>query len=269
MTLRPKVRFRLSSLLALIVAASILLLESPLRAQMPQMPNDPQPAGTAAQAPGAEMSMGERIQTHVLFDQLEGRSSSAGSEFRWDGEGWLGGDLNRLWIKTEGFAGNGAVRDGIHEFLYDRPIPRLRYFDLQAGVRADLDSGPQRAWAAIGIEGLAPYSFELSPTFYIRNGGNVAGRIESFYSVRLTQRLVAQPQIELNLYNKDDRNRNIGSGLSEIDTGLRLRYELSRKFAPYIGYAYNGEFGNTATYATQAGETAHNSSFVFGIRMWY
>ncbi len=267
MMLRPNIWFGLNLLLASVIATSTLLSLASLHAQMP---SDPQQAGTAAQATGAEPSMMEdRILAHAFFDQLEGRASSAGGEFRWEGEGWLGGDLNRLWIKSEGVDVNRTVRDGDQEFLYDRPIPRLRYFDLQAGVRADLDSSPQRAWAALGIEGLAPYSFELSPTLYMRNGGNIAGRIESYYDLRLTQRLVLQPEIEFNLYNKDDRSRGIGSGLSGIDTGLRLRYEFSRKLAPYAGYAYNGEFGDTATYAKQSGEAAHDSSFVFGIRVWY
>ena len=94
------------------------------------------------------------------------------NEFRWDGEGWIGTDLTKLWLKSEGFADSTVSDDGDQEALYDRPIPRLRYFDAQVGVRADLDSGPARAWAALGIEGLAPYRFEFAPTFYVRNGGN-------------------------------------------------------------------------------------------------
>lgn len=215
------------------------------------------------------MKMDNGIFAHVLFNQLEGRASGAGAEFRWDSEGWFGTDRNRIWLKSEGVAGNGSVSDGDQEILYDRPLPRLRYFDLQAGVRDDLDSGPNRTWGAIGIEGMAPYFFELAPTFYFRNGGNVAGRIEGSYDLLLTQRLVAQPQIEMNFYNKDDHNRGVGSGLAEIDTGLRLRYEFRRKFAPYVGYAYNGKFGSTAQYARQSGEATDNSSFVFGLRVWY
>ena len=213
--------------------------------------------------------MDNGVFAHVLFDQMEGRTNGPNNEFRWDGEGWVGTDMNRLWLKSEGFAENGAVRDGIQEALYDRPIPRMRYFDVQAGVREDLDSGPRRTWGAVGIEGLAPYFFEFEPTFYFRGGGNIAGRINGLYDLLITQRLIAQPQVEMNFYNKDDRKRGIGSGLSEIDTGLRLRYEFSRKFAPYIGYAYNGQVGSAADYARQSGETAHDSRFVFGLRVWY
>ena len=213
--------------------------------------------------------MGHQWFAHLFFDQLEDRTNGTEHAFRWDGEGWMGTDMNRLWIKTEGFASDGTVNNGDQEALYDRPIPHLRYFDMQAGVREDLDSGPRRTWAAVGIEGLAPYFFEFEPTFYFRNGGNVAGRVYSFYDLRITQRLVAQPEVEINFYNKDDPGRDVGSGLSDIDSGLRLRYEFSRKLAPYVGYAYNGKFGNTAIYTKQGGETVDDTRFVFGLHVWY
>ena len=221
-------------------------------------------------SPGMKDSMMENpVLTHARFDQFEGRTSGSESEFRWDGEGWIGTDMNKLWVKSEGFSGNTSVSDGDHEALYDRPIPRLRYFDAQVGVRADLDSGPHRAWAALGIEGLAPGYFEIAPTLYIRDGGNVAGRVVASYDLLFTQRWIAQPEAELNFYSKDDPGRQIGSGLSDLDAGLRLRYEVSRKFAPYIGFAYNGKYGNTASYSRQAGETTNGAQFVFGLRIWY
>jgi copper resistance protein B len=205
---------------------------------------------------------------HVLFDELEGRTNGTGTQFRWDGQGWIGNDFNKLWVKSEGFLDGSTMSDGNQEFLYDRPIPRMKYFDAQAGVRADLDSDPSRVWAAIGIEGLAPFEFELAPTFYIRNDGRVAGRVEGAYSFRLRQRLVIEPQAEVNFYSKDDPARKVGSGFSDIDGGLRLRYEMTRKFAPYIGYTYSGAYGNSATYQRQAGDSTHTSSFVFGVRVW-
>jgi copper resistance protein B len=213
--------------------------------------------------------MDNQIFAHVLFDQLEGRTNGSANELRWDGEGWVGTDMNRLWIKSEGFASNGTVSDGDHEALYDRPIPHTRYFDAQAGVRADLDSGPRRAWVALGIEGLAPYFFEFAPTLYIRDGGHIAGRLTGSYDLLLTQRWIVQPEAELNFYSKDDPARKIGSGLSDIDTGMRLRYEVSRKFAPYLGFAYNGKYGGTATYGRQSGETTSEPRFIFGVRVWY
>lgn len=221
-------------------------------------------------APGMERpEMGNQVFAHVMFDQFEGRTNGADNEFRWDGEGWIGTDMNKLWVKSEGFSDSGTVSDGDHEALYDRPIPHMRFFDAQAGVRADLDSGPSRAWAAFGIEGLAPLFFELAPTLYLRNGGHVAGRLETSYDLLLAQRWIVQPEAELNFYSKDDRGRQIGSGFSDLDAGLRLRYEIRRKFAPYIGFAYHGEFGNTAIYVRQAGGTTSDPRFVFGFRLWY
>jgi copper resistance protein B len=177
--------------------------------------------------------------------------------------------MNRLWIKSEGFLSDSQVSDGDQEALYDRPIPRMKYFDAQAGVRFDLDSDPSRTWAALGVEGLAPYFFEIAPTLYISDGGHVAGRITGFYDVLFTQRLIAEPEAELNFYSKDDPKRKIGSGFSDIDTGLRLRYEISRKFAPYVGFAYSGKYGNSASYSRRAGESTNDPRFVFGVRLWY
>jgi copper resistance protein B len=215
------------------------------------------------------MGMGNQIFYHALLEQFEARTNGPDNELRWDGEAWVGTDMNRLWMKSEGFASNSTVRDGDHEALYDRPIPRTRYLDGQVGVRADLDSRPARAWAAVGIEGLLPYYFQFAPTLYFRDGGNVASRITGSYDLLLTQRWIAQPQAELNFYNKDDAARGVGSGLSDLDTGLRLRYEISRKFAPYIGVAYTGRYGNTARYSRQVGETTSDPRFIFGLRLWY
>jgi len=213
--------------------------------------------------------MDNAIFYHLLLDQLEGRTNGPENEFRWDGEGWIGTDMNKLWFKSEGFVEHGRMTDGDQEALYDRPIPHLRYFDLQAGVRYDLDSDPGRTWGAIGIEGLAPYFFEFAPTFYFSNRGFFAGRIEGSYDILITNRLIAQPQFELNFYSKSNPSRGVGSGLSELDTGLRIRYEFSRKFAPYIGVAYNGKFTETADFTRAEGGVVNDVRFIFGIRLWY
>lgn len=232
-------------------------------------------AGLAAQTmkQTMKMAMPEHRFTHAWLDQLEGRSDGslsggASNAFRWDGEAWHGGDENRLWLKSEGFAAGAGVTDGDHELLYDRPIPRLRYFDAQVGVRADLDSDPARAWLALGVEGLAPFHFEFAPTLYLRNGGRVAGRIVAMEDLLLTERLIAQPEAELNFYSRDDAPRGVGSGLSVADTGLRVRYEITRKFAPYVGFAWNRRFADAATDARLLGEPASQPRFVFGLRLW-
>lgn len=210
-----------------------------------------------------------QVLAHVIFEQLEDRTINSSQMLRWDAQGWIGTDMNRLWLKSEGFTDGQQMSDGDQEALYDRPIPHMRYFDAQAGLRADLDSGPRRAWAAVGVEGLAPWFFEFAPTLYIRDGGHIAGRVQSAWDLNITQRLVLEPQAELNFYSKDDRSRKIGSGLADLDGGIRLRYEIRRKFAPYIGFAYSGGYNGTATYERQAGEATHNSSFVYGLRLWY
>lgn len=248
--------------IVLLLSAGSMHASAQMSMPSPDLPDGP--------SPNMKDSMRENpVFTHARLDQFEGRTSGAESEFRWDGEGWIGTDMSKLWVKSEGFSDNSTVSDGDHEALYDRPIPRVRYFDAQAGVRADLDSGPHRAWAAIGIEGLAPGYFEFAPTLYVRNGGNIAGRVVASYDLLLTQRWIAQPEAELNFYNKDDPGRQIGSGLSDLDAGLRLRYEFSRRFAPYVGFAYNGKYGNTASYSRRAGEATYGSQFVFGLRFWY
>jgi copper resistance protein B len=226
---------------------------------------------TSVTAPANEEPpvMDNNILGHVLFNQFEGRTNGPDNEFRWDGEGWIGTDMNKLWFKSEGFLQRGKATDGISEALYDRPIPHLRYFDLQAGVRYDLDSSPGRTWGAIGIEGLAPYFFEFEPTFYFSDRGRFAGRITGSYDLLITNRLIAQPEFETNFYSEKDPSRGIGSGLSELDTGLRIRYEFNRKFAPYIGFAYTQTFGETATFTREEGGIVRDPRFIFGVRVWY
>ena len=210
----------------------------------------------------------DRFVAHVLFNQLEGRTIGESTDLRWDGEGWLGTDRNRLWIKSEGTLHGSSLSDGDHEVLYDRPIPRLRYLDAQAGIREDLDSFANRTWGAVGIEGLAPSFFQIEPTFYFRDGGHVAGKITASYDLRITQRLIAQPELEMNFYSKPDPARGLGTGLTDLDTGIRLRYEVRRKLAPYAGFAYTAQYGSTALYSHRSADSVSNPRFIFGIRVW-
>jgi len=212
--------------------------------------------------------MDNGIYAHALLDQAEGRIGGGQNAFRWDGQAWIGTDYNKLWLKSEGFArGRGGVDDGRHELLYDRAIST--YLDLQAGVRTDLDSGTGRTWAAFGVQGLAPLFFDYEATGYLSDSGHAALRLAGSYDLLITQRLILQPEAELNFYSKADPGRKTGTGFSDIDAGLRLRYEISRKFAPYVGVAYVGRFGQTARFARQEGEGATAVQFVFGIRSWF
>lgn len=204
---------------------------------------------------------------HALLEEFEARYSGDGGEFRYDGQAWFGTDYDKLWLKSEGTVGtNGTFGDGDHEALYDRAISR--YFDFQTGVRLDIDNGPTRAWGAIGVEGLALYFFNVEATAYFSDRG-AAGRLQGSYDILLTNRLILQPQVEMNFYSTPDRARGVGTGLSDIDSGLRLRYEWHRKFAPYIGVTYSGTFGQAADMARSRNERVRDLNFTFGIRTWF
>jgi len=212
--------------------------------------------------------MDQGIFAHAILNQNEGRWNGTDTEYRWEGQGWVGTDYDKLWIKSEGTVqSNGTVDDGQQQFLYSRAI--TTYFDVQGGLRSDIDSRPTRNWAALGIQGLAPYFFDLELTGYASGQGHLATKLEASYELLITNRLILQPQIELDLYSKADPARLIGAGFSSIDTGLRLRYEFSRKFAPYLGVVYEGKFGQTASYARRMGESTGDFRFAFGVRLWF
>jgi len=219
-------------------------------------------------AGGMQPVMDNSIFTHVLVEQAEGRWNGRDTQFRYDGQAWSGTDYNKLWLKFEGLTTNrGRYEDGQNEILYDRAVST--YFDLQGGVRVDLDNGPTRTWAAFGVQGLSLYFFDVEATAYASDRGRFAGRLKGFYDLLITNRLVLQPEAELNFYTKADRGRGTGSGLSDIDAGLRLRYEFSRKLAPYIGVSYTGRFGQAESFARQEGLKPHSVRFAFGLRTWF
>jgi copper resistance protein B len=251
----------------LTLAAALIAFATGAAAQTPAATDHP--AAMPGLQPGGAVQpvQDQEIFAHVIFSQLEGRTSGTDNEFRWEGQGWVGTDFDKLWIKSEGtLQGNGTLDDGQHQFLYDRAI--TTFFDLQGGLRSDIDTRPTRNWAAFGIQGLAPYFFDLEVTGYVSGQGHLAAKLEASYDLLLTRRLILQPQIEVNVYSKADRARLVGPGFSDIDTGLRLRYEFSRKFAPYLGVVYEGKFGQTANFARRAGESTSDFRFVFGVRLW-
>jgi copper resistance protein B len=252
--------FRLVPLAAALVAFAI--------AAAAQIPVAKDESTLATEPGGMPPVMDQGIFAHLIFNELEGRWNGTNTEFRWDGQGWVGTDYDKLWIKSEGtLQGNGTLGDGQQQFLYSRAI--TTYFDLQGGLRSDLDSRPTRDWAAFGIQGLAPYFFDLELSGFVSGEGHLAGKLEASYDLLLTQQLILQPQIEIDVYSKADPARLVGAGFSDIDTGLRLRYEFSRKFAPYLGVVYEGRFGQTANLARQAGESTGDVRFVFGVRVWF
>ena len=226
------------------------------------------PASGSAAAPFGAPVDDQRVYVHALLDEFEYRAAGNDSISRWEGEAWVGTDTNRVWLKSEGELNrHGDVKDGEHELLYDRPI--TTFFDVQTGVRYDLDSAPGRAWAAFGVEGVAPYFLHVSATAYASDGGHLAAKAQGSYDLLLTQRLILQPQLEVNAYTKQDARRQLGSGISDVDAGLRLRYEISRKFAPYVGVSYQRAFGRTVQYARALSERSEKFSVLLGIRSWF
>lgn len=212
--------------------------------------------------------MDSAVFSHALLDQLEGRIGGGQRDFRWPGQAWTGTDPDKLWLKTEGFLKrSGKVEDGRHELHYDRAI--FTYLDLQAGLRTDLDSKTGRIWTALGVQGIAPLFFNYEATAYLSDRGQAAASLAVSYDLLMTQRLILQAEIEANFYGQADPGRGVGTGLADIEAGLRFRYDISRKFAPYIGVTYAGMFGETARMARPAGDTAGAVQLTFGIRSWF
>lgn len=216
---------------------------------------------------GGHPAHDDTIQSFVLFNRLETWDADAGIGTAWEGQGWIGTDLDRLWLKSEGERIDGATESADVELLYGRSV--TRWWDMVAGVRSDIEPGPSQNFAAIGIIGLAPYKWEVEATAYIGESGQSALRLEAEYDLLLTNRLILQPLVELNLYGKDDERRGIGSGLSNAEVGLRLRYEIRRELAPYIGIKWEKAYGTTADFVRAEGEFVDESEWVIGLRTWF
>lgn len=205
--------------------------------------------------------------TMLIIDQLEVRSDDTSSSLNWEAEGWVGKDLHKLWIKAEGEYSDDHVEEMELQALYSRAI--APFWDVQLGWRRDIRPTPERDWLAIGVKGLAPYYFDIDAALFIGDSGRTAARLQAEYELMLTQRLILVPEIELNLYGQDDPATGIGSGLSDIEAGLRLRYEIRREFAPYIGVNWTHLYGQTADYAREEGEDIDTFQFVIGIHAWF
>ena len=203
----------------------------------------------------------------LLIDQLEAFNGRDGNGQAWELGGWYGTDENKLWIRSEGERSAGKVQDGDAEVLWNHAI--ATYWGSQLGVRHDFGVGPGRTWAAFGVEGLAPYWFELEATGYVGSSGRTAARLRVNYDVLFTQRLILTPELEANLYGKNDPARRIGSGLSDMQFGLRLRYEVRRQFAPYVGVVWTRRFGATADFARADQQAIFDRQWVAGVRIWF
>jgi len=201
----------------------------------------------------------------VTLDQLEARFADSDDALAWDAQAFYGNDYNKAWLKTEGEHAGGAIENGDVELLWDRIFSR--WWSVQAGGRHDFGEGPSRSWLALGVQGLAPYFLEVEATAYLGESGRSAARIKGEYDLRFTQRLILQPKLELNLYGRDDPRTGHMSGLSDVEIGLRLRYELRREVAPYLGVLWLRQVGQTADLARSRGHDVSDAQLLAGIRI--
>jgi copper resistance protein B len=206
----------------------------------------------------------------ILFDQLEYAPGAEGRPLSLDAVGWYGGAYNRLWFRAEGeqlTATSGGEAEA--QLSYGRLV--TAYFDALAGVRVDRrwgDESATRAHLAAGLVGLAPLRFEFSPTLFLSQDGDLSARLEAEYQLLITQRLVASPEIELNAALQEVPEWGVGSGINDYELGLRLRYEIKREFAPYVGFAWTRRVGGSADFAREEGEGVSEGAFVAGLRVW-
>ena len=221
----------------------------------------------AAKPPAHGHDHGGGVFGYLLFDRLETWDAEPGSGQAWEAQGWVGTDRHRLWLRSEGERSDGRTESADLEVLYGRPI--ARWWDLVAGIRHDISPGPKRDDIAIGVIGTAPYKFEVEATAYLGASGRTAVRVSTEYELLLTNRLILQPKIEAEWHGRDDRSHGIGSGLGKVETGLRLRYEFTRKFAPYVGVVHERSFGGTADFMRDDGEATRDTRVLAGVRFWF
>ncbi len=204
----------------------------------------------------------------LMADRFEYRTADDGA-LAWELQGYYGGDHEKIWFESEAEFdfGEDSSEEGDVSVRYSRAIST--FFDFQAGIKQDFNTGPKRTYATVGIMGLAPYWFEIDSHFEVSNKGDIALNFEVEYELLLTQRLILQPVAEISIQLQDVPELEIGSGLSDLEAGLRLRYEFRREIAPYIGINWHKTFGRTADFHRFEGESTSATSFVAGIRMWY
>ncbi|WOB79923.1 copper resistance protein B [Brevundimonas nasdae] len=207
--------------------------------------------------------------TAVILDRLEAGFGDGRDTYLWDMQGWSGGDINRFWWKSEG---EGDFRGNLEEVelqaLYSRAISP--FWDVQAGLRQDFrPDGKDTTHLVLGLQGLAPYWFEIDAAVFLSTEGDLTGRVEAEYDQRITQRLILQPRLEIDASASDVPELEIGAGLSSIEAGLRLRYEFRKEFAPYVGVEWSRALGNAADYIEARGGEAEDTRFVVGLKAWF
>ncbi|WP_295910662.1 copper resistance protein B [uncultured Xanthomonas sp.] len=238
------------------------------------LPREPIPPITAADRAAAFPVLREHGMAHgaartgyLLVDRLEGWDNAHGSGQAWEARGWYGGDIDRLWLRSDGEREGGRTTDSSLELAYGRAISP--WWDMLIGARQAFAPGSSQTSAAFGVQGMAPYKFEVSALLYVSEGGHANLHLEGEYDVLLTNRLILQPRLEAELAARDDPAHRTGSGLTTVEGGLRLRYEVTRWFAPYVGVEHVRSFGDTADLRRADGEAARETRWVAGLRFWF
>lgn len=203
----------------------------------------------------------------VLVDRLERVDNGEGHALTYDTRAWFGRDYNRAVIKAEGDIAEGRLQEASTELLWSHAL--TTFWNSELGVRYDTGHGPDQGWLALGIAGLAPYWVELDATAYVGDDSQTALTVEGEYELLLTQQWVLQPRVEVTAYGKDDAERGQGRGLASLVAGARLRYEISRQFAPYVGWEWAAALGNSADQARAEGEATQEDRWVAGVRLWF
>ncbi|HWJ70392.1 MAG TPA: copper resistance protein B [Sphingobium sp.] len=227
--------------------------------------------GAAAMAPARDIvrrEHGDITSSMILIDQLEAVIGKGKDGYAWSAQGWYGGDIDRFWVKTEGESHFGEpLASAEVQALWSHALDP--WWNLQTGIRHDFRAGPDRSYAVLGIQGLAPYWFEIDGALFLSDKGDVTARMEADYDLRLTQRLIFQPAVEFSLSAQDVPELGIGAGLSTIELGARLRYQFVPEFAPYIGVKYERAFGDTADFRRARDEKTGGWTILIGIRSWF
>ncbi len=216
---------------------------------------------------GTHAPHGTSITAFALVDRLEWTPSAATSGFAVDAHGWVGGDLDRLWFRSHASRDVGGQRSGRAEVFYGRAV--ARWWDVVAGVRQDVGAGPARTWAGVGVQGLAPFWFDVRAMAYAGAAGRVHVQFDADYDLLITNRLVLQPSASLGLRAGRDPDRRLGAGWSGVEAGVRLRYELRREFAPYAGVTWQRALGSTAAIERDEGKAASDTRAAVGLRVWF
>lgn len=236
--------------------------------------SEPIPAITEADRAAAFPEVDHHAMEHapaitslVLIDRLEGWQRDGQDGQAWEAQAWAGNDLNRVWLRTEGERKAGHTEAAQTELLYGRSVSP--WWDVVAGIRHDTRPGDARSWAALGVQGLAPYKFEIAATAYLAEDGQIAATVEAEYELLLTHRLILQPRVEARLNGRDRVPFHESAGLSSLEAGLRLRYEVTRRFAPYVGVSHGRQFGDGAQWNEDHGESSRETHYVVGVRLWF